>query len=676
MNTLFSILTHPLAEAIGWTLVHSLWQGLVVVLLAKLVLHCIPANRPNVRYAVALSGLALILLGGVVTASLLLPEQHDIRSVSSSYYTIVSAPAVGTPSSPVFVKQAAHFIEGQMPLILTLWMTGVLFFTLRLALGWAYISRLRATAVPVADPWRALLEDLKKQFGITRDILLSESHRITAPAVVGFFKPVILVPVGMFTGLSQQQVEAVLLHELSHIRRHDFLINTLQSLLEVLYFFNPFVWMLSSAARNEREYCCDDQVVNRYHPRVYAEALAYLETVRLNKPVLVLSLTGETNNLLYRIQRFMEKSKRSNPVPQWMIPVVLAVAGVISMSWLTIGDDPARDEASRKAHERAIRSQEQTTRSVVLADTIGKPTEKRAVWSRKKTVTIGEDGQPHEEVVETFEGDEDLRDAMKHDFNLDFDYNFNWNLDSGAFTWQPDSLDFDYDFNFEFDSLLDPHAFHFDPGTFHFAPILPDSLPPLGDDVRAFREEFEKMFKDRFSDFYKEHGDDLENMMDRLQEKFNDGEWQENFHRQMQEMQKQMERLKEEMKESRMNKETFMHQQELQHRAMEAQRAAQTIQTKQIKKPIEMQKRLQDEQFMAANKQIEMANRQMQAVVKKQKALQGALREELIKDGYLDKNEPLHSLRWSNDDLQVNGKKVKPKDARKYKKLQEKLLSE
>lgn len=662
MNTLFPMLSHPLAEAIGWALLHSLWQGLVVVLLAKLALRYIPANRPDVRYVVSLVGLVLILLGGIVTISLLLPEQHPVHAVA--YYTAVSAPIVQAPSSASILDNTARFIEAQMPIILALWVAGVLLFSLRLALGWAYITRLRATATPVAEEWRMLLEDLKKQFGLTADIALSESGHITVPAVIGVFKPVILVPVGMFTGLSQQQVEAVLLHELSHIRRHDFLINTLQSLLEVFYFFNPFVWILSSTARNEREYCCDDQVVNRYHPRVYAEALAYLETIRLKKPALALSLAGETNNLLYRIQRFMEKSKRNNPVPQWMVPVVLAIAGIISMSWLTIGNDPAQDEASRKAHAKAIGS-------VVLADTIGNPKEKRAVWSRKKTVTVGEDGQPHEEVVETFEGDEDLRETMKSDFDFDYDLDLDWNVDSSGFTWHPDSNDFSYNFHLKFDSLYGPGEFFIAPDAFHFAPFQfsPDSLPPFDDDIKAFREEFETMFKDKFSDFYKEHSEDLQEMMDKLQEKFHDGSWQENLERQMEEMENQMEQLREQMDESRMNEKIRM---QTQH-AINIRRA---VQRQHLNKAMVMQKQLQHEQLMAAHKEMEKANKQMHMAMKKHIALKGALHDELIKDGYLEKNEPLHSLRWINDDLEVNGKKVKTKDARKYKKIQDKLLSE
>jgi bla regulator protein BlaR1 len=659
MNTLFPLLAHPLAEAIGWTLLHSLWQGSVVVLLAKLALHCIPANRPNVRYAVALSGLALIVLCSAATLVISLPEQQTIRP-SAPYYVAVTSPTVESSASTTFIREAARFVERQMPAILTLWMTGVLLFTLRLVVGWAYIMRLRATAVEVPEPWRALLEDIKQQFGIRTKIKLAESSRIAVPAVVGFFRPVILVPVGIFTGLSQQQVEAVLLHELSHIRRHDFLINSLQSVLEVLYFFNPFVWMLSSTARDEREYCCDDQVVNRYHPRTYAEALTYLETARLNKPALAVSLTGERNNLLYRIQRFMEQSKRNNPVPQWMVPVILAVAGVISMSWLTIGKDPAQDEAARRAR---IQVAQLVGPVIAPTDTIGKPTEKRAVWKRKKSVTIGEDGQPHEEIVESFEGDEELREAMKHNFNLNFDYDwdFDLNLDSGAFTWEPDS-DFAYSFRFDFDSLMGPHTFYFNP--------MIDTMPPFRDDIKAFRQEFEKMFQDRFSDFYKKHSEDLQRMMDRLQERFNDDSWHENLERQMKEMERQMEQLMERMKESKLLDETRMHEETLRSHEMHVQNL------NKMNNANTLQFRQHHDQLLAAHKQMELANRQMHTLMKKHRALQDALRDELVKDGYLDKDEPLHSIRWSNDDMEVNGKKVKPKDAKKYKKLNDKFLAE
>ncbi|MFO7257530.1 MAG: M56 family metallopeptidase [Bacteroidota bacterium] len=664
MNTLFSTFTHPLAEAIGWTLLHSLWQGLVVVLLAKLALHWIPSNRPNVRYAVALSGLALIVICSVVTLSLSLPDQQDTRS-TTAYYHAVIAPVVKSPSSPApatFIREAAHSIEAQMPTILALWMTGVLLFTLRLAFGWAYITRLRATAVPVSEPWSGLLEDIKGELGIKTAILLAESNRITVPAVVGFFKPVILVPVGMFTGLSQQQVEAVLLHELSHIRRHDFLINSLQSVLEVLYFFNPFVWMLSSTARNEREYCCDDQVVNRYHPRTYAEALTYLETTRLNKPALAVSLTGEKNNLLYRIQRFMEKSKRNNPVPQWMVPVILTVVGVISMSWLTIGKDPAHDEAAKRGR---LQVAPLVAPLIAPSDTIGNPTEKRAVWKRKKTVTIGEDGQPHEEIVESFEGDEELREAMKqnfkfdYDLDLDFDYDFDfdWELDS-SFMLKPDS-GFGYGFQFKFDSLMRPH-------TFYFHPMI-DSMPPFRDDVKAFRQELEKMFQDRFSDFYKQHSEDIQSMMDRLQEKFNDESWHESLERQMRDMQRQMEQMMQRMKESKLLNETRLQEEALRHQAM---------QMHQLNKLKPVYTRQHHDQLIAAHKQMELANRQLHTLMKKQHAFNEALRDELVKDGYLGKDEKLYSVRWTNDSMEVNGKKVKPKDVKKYKKLSDKFLGE
>ena len=127
------------------------------------------------------------------------------------------------------------------------------------------------------------------------------------------------------------------------------------------------------------------------------------------------------------------------------------------------------------------------------------------------------------------------------------------------------------------------------------------------------------------------------------------------------------------MNESNMNEKIRMHQQSVQQHAMQLKNVAHR---QQLNKAIVMQKQIQREQLMAAHKEMVKANKQMHMALKKQTALQGALREELVKDGYLRRDEPLHSLRWTNDDLEVNGKKVKAKDARKYKKLQEKLLSE
>lgn len=646
MKTLSQIFAHPVFEAMGWALLHSVWQGLLILLLLKLILHFVPARKAILRYGISLAGMAAILLAGIATVWFLLPQQPAMAS-SVTANVRLTTPAAMEISLPLFYKVAAY-IERQMPVILTAWIVGILISTLRLAGGWMYISRLRRTALPVPDHWYELMTGLANQLGLNRVIQLSESAHVDSPAVIGLFKPIILVPIGMFTGLSPQQVEAVLLHELAHIRRHDFLVNLVQSFMEVIYFFNPFVWVVSSMVRDEREFCCDDEVVSHYNPRIYAAALAYLETSRAAKTRLSLSLSGGKNYLLHRIKRFMETSKQNNLTPQWVVPVALGAITVISTSWLTIGHDPGKDIALINAAATYG-----ATSGNVPHDTISPPQEKRATYTRKKTVTIDEDGEPHEEIVENFEGDEDLQ------MNFYFNRNFDFAVDSQQ--WH----------SFAFDTLIDPQLFFFNPGSpdFDFQLAISDSFPPMPPphwDVDAFRKEFETMFKEEFSDFYEDHEKDLQVMMDKLEEKFQhfsiDTTWQRDLRRSMQEVERNLEKLHEKMEKAReQNDGARIQRQEAIHDHQARMLAVQhTMQDRQ---------HVHQQELALATARMETAREKMQEQLEKQQTAMENLQKQLVKDGYLEKGEPVKSLHWSNESMKVNGKIVKPKDVKRYEKL-------
>ena len=639
MNTLFQVYSNPALHALGWALLHSLWQALLILLLLKLLLRAIPMQKASLRYVVTLSGLGAILPAGIATIWLLLPATTaPVNPALVTLFKPDATPASAVPQS--LLHEAVAYLQVNMPMVLTAWIAGVLLFTLRLAAGWTYLSRLRKTAIPVLDDRYALVKRLGDQLGISLVLQLAESTRISAPAVVGYFKPLILVPIGMFTGLTPKQVEAVLLHELVHVRRHDFLVNLLQSLMEILYFFNPFVWMMSAMIREEREYCCDDEVVRKYHPRIYAEALAYLETSRLLRPGLALSLTGEKNNLLNRIQRFMEKSKEHNPVPQWLVATALVAVGLACTSWLSIGNDPARDEAMIQAEKQ---------NEIAAKDTTVRPREKRATYSRKKITTIDEDGNPHEETVESFDGDEELRELMTHDFDFD--------LSVPGPELLTDSV---------FDGMLDvelafPPVPSFDFHLDHLDAF--DSLPPGNHDWDMFREEFEGMFKEKFSDFYMEHEKDLEEMMDQLDEKFqrlNDNDaWKQDLNRNVEHMRKNMEVLRKRM--GQIQRSEIDHQLNISRQKLMAGQQAKLAETQKELEVIR-EKQLAKLEKIKAKMQESAANRE---------AYLEAMQDELVRDGYLDKNERIKSLHWTDDDLEVNGKKVKAKDAKKYRKMRE-----
>src|SRR5690606_24446958 len=144
MNTLSQFFAHPLFEVLGWALLHSLWQGLLILLLVMLILHFIPSRKATLRYGFSLAGMAAIPLAGIATVWYLMPENP---TVASTLAMALPAGAVTTEGSLPMLNEVAAYVEHQMPLILTAWIAGVLLCSLRLAWGWIYISRLKRTAI-------------------------------------------------------------------------------------------------------------------------------------------------------------------------------------------------------------------------------------------------------------------------------------------------------------------------------------------------------------------------------------------------------------------------------------------------------------------------------------------------------------------------------------------------
>ena len=163
-----------------------------------------------------------------------------------------------------------------------IWLAGAMAFWVRLMGGWVVAARMRSTLVRPAPPeWRQALGELGARIGLSRPVRLLVSALVEVPAVVGWLRPVVLVPVGALAGLPAEQMEALLIHELAHIRRHDYLVNILQSVAEALLFYHPAVWWVSGHIRAERELCCDDVAASgRGDVLTYARALAELESYR------------------------------------------------------------------------------------------------------------------------------------------------------------------------------------------------------------------------------------------------------------------------------------------------------------------------------------------------------------------------------------------------------------
>jgi GWxTD domain-containing protein len=346
-------LKSPLAGAVGWTLFHSLWEGAIVALALGAMLAMTRSARA--RYLAAALGMCAILLCLGVTLLRLAPGHPTPGAIRSSialgWNDRVNVADIPQPP----MRRVADFL----PWLVPFWMAGVAFFCLRHLASWALTLRLGRTGVCSApDFWLEELSELRRRVGLSRPVGLLESCLAAVPVVMGHVRPVILMPVGLLTGLPAQQIESILLHELAHIRRCDYLVNMLQTSVESLLFYHPVVWWISGVIRTEREHCCDDLAVSLSGDvHEYAVALAALEQFRWGSPETALAATG--GNLVKRIRRLLvpQEGPSSALTPFVSVGILMIAAAVGLTAWQAKTPDSAALPAPRVEGAPVTRSQ-------------------------------------------------------------------------------------------------------------------------------------------------------------------------------------------------------------------------------------------------------------------------------------------------------------------------------
>lgn len=326
------ILPDALVQAGGWTILHSLWQGAIITLLLAFTLGRTRQHTPAWRYQLSVGALFL-LLGAVVTTFLI---YYEPASAANTAY-IGSGEALGTFLLNEALPQMAgekDFLSQLFPFLLQVWLIGVALMGIRMLGELVYLQRLRSANIQaISDSWGEKLNKLKWQMGILHPVEIYESMRVSSPMLVGWMKPVILLPVGMLTNLSPQQVECVLAHELAHVRRMDYLVNIVQSAVEVLLFFNPAVWWISAQIREEREHCCDELAVRITGDRLtLVKTLAQLEEWRMHSGHLGLAFNGRPQGILGRVQRLLggESSVRIIGKGLWSLLFFCMATGLLA----------------------------------------------------------------------------------------------------------------------------------------------------------------------------------------------------------------------------------------------------------------------------------------------------------------------------------------------------------
>lgn len=307
------------AKALGWTLIHSLWEGAAAALALALVLALTRSAR--VRYWAACAAMLALAAAFAFTFWRVLPEQPAAAAARIRF------PEIAPPPSGAGAQGSPWQFANLLPWLAPVWMMGVILFQLRWIASWLAASKMRRVGVCRAPgAWIARMDALRGRLRMTGGVALLESCLTDVPVVIGYAKPMILVPLGLLAGLPVSQMEAILLHELAHIRRGDYLVNLLQTFLEGLLFYHPAAWWISRVIRTERENCCDDLVVaTQGDPHGYASALAALAETRIQQAAL--AATG--GSVVKRIRRLLDHGEgpRVAPaIPAAILAVTFAVA--------------------------------------------------------------------------------------------------------------------------------------------------------------------------------------------------------------------------------------------------------------------------------------------------------------------------------------------------------------
>ena len=328
MPAINNLLPDRIISAFGYMLLNSLWQGIIISILLGIALLVLRKGNPKVRYALSYSALMIMLLLSLNSFINKYNSAGEIKNnLSSKVYlsdsnldtngkinlALYDKPANNDFSITEYLQQYRDYFADQLPWIVLFYFIGVIFFVLKAMGGFLYIQRLKHYKVFTPDEhWKNLVNKLSRQLKIKRNIKLLESALINVPMLIGYFKPVILMPLGLISGLPQQQIEALIIHELAHVKRFDYVLNIIQYIFEIVFFYHPAVWWISNIIKREREYICDDIAAEICKDNlVYSKALLSITEIETKGSTYAMTLFKNKSELLGRVKRMIHRKENN-----------------------------------------------------------------------------------------------------------------------------------------------------------------------------------------------------------------------------------------------------------------------------------------------------------------------------------------------------------------------------
>jgi len=383
--TIQQLFREDLIPALCRTFTHSLWQGLLLAIIAAVVIVLTKRGSSALRYNL-LTGIYFLFIAGIIATFCIQLSGSTASSHLTNATTIDQLEKNAPPAISVHMQDTATlastiiaFIDRYSNIIALTWLLVFLFKATRLTIGLYHIQRIKRVRITDAgEYWNKCLYQLSDRIGLSKPVRLFQSGIATVPVVLGYFKPVILFPAALLASLPATEVEAVLLHELAHVRRGDYLVNLLQQLVEVFFFFNPAVLWISSLIRTERENCCDDIVLDQTGNNKinYIKALIAFQEYRIALPQYAPALMGRKDHLLHRVKRIIyNNNKTLNAMEKIFLTSGIIVAGLLAVAF---SPDKNTDRPQTIAATPSVRSMTVKTNSIPIAqkDTVPVPLSK------------------------------------------------------------------------------------------------------------------------------------------------------------------------------------------------------------------------------------------------------------------------------------------------------------
>ena len=393
MRIIESFLPADLIDAFGWMIMHSLWQGAIISVVLALVMIFTRKFSAKSRYFIAFVAIMFMPATAVYT---FVRHYNPVKTTGITGIQTAVAAGEKITGSPVTEnltnlnaqqndEDVAVFRLGNykkyfyehLPLVVTLWLLGMLVFALKFLGGLAYTQRLKYYRVlPVSEQWQQTFQRLKNSLNLHKGARILQSTLVKVPMVIGYFKPVVLIPVSAFTGLSPGQLETVIIHELAHILRNDYIINILQSVVEIVFFYHPAVWWMSRIVRTEREHCCDDITIEKSGDSMsFVRALANIQEQVLAGENLAMAIGSGNNNLLKRIRRLLNQPNMRTNFTEGFTASCIIFAGILVMMINTGSSKPIVEENTKMIPDLTITETfnitGDTTKNVAKSKTTG-----------------------------------------------------------------------------------------------------------------------------------------------------------------------------------------------------------------------------------------------------------------------------------------------------------------